>query len=192
MPQLSIHLLGIFQVTMNGKSVDGFRSEREKALLAYLLMERGRPVSREELKGFLWPEISDENASNNLRVSLHRLRHALPMASDQPEFLLVGRELVQVTPSAEVWIDVTAFLAHLEAAKNWGTPQHHAHPERILHLSAAAKLYLGDFLTGFALDHSPAFEQWVTRTRERLHHLNLQALNSLTERIFVGAICARH
>ncbi len=77
MPQLQLHLLGPFQLTRGEEHTVEFRSEKERLLLAYLAIEGARPHSREALAGLLWPEQPHEQAHNNLRVTLHRLRQAL-------------------------------------------------------------------------------------------------------------------
>ena len=48
-------------------------------------------------------------------------------------------------------------------------------------LKQATTLYQGDFLDGFYLDNSPAFEQWALLERERLRTLALAAWQQLIE-----------
>ena len=55
-PRLSICLLGSFQVTLQGRSVTGFPSDKARSLLAYLAVEADRSHRRETLAGLLWPE----------------------------------------------------------------------------------------------------------------------------------------
>jgi hypothetical protein len=45
----------------------------------------------------------------------------------------------------------------------------------------ATALYRGDFLDGFYLDGSPAFEQWALLERERLRNLALSAFGRLID-----------
>jgi DNA-binding SARP family transcriptional activator len=56
-PRLSIHLLGSFQVNLDGEPVTGFESDKVRALLAYLAVETGGPHRREKLAGLCWPEL---------------------------------------------------------------------------------------------------------------------------------------
>jgi hypothetical protein len=51
MAQLSIRLLGPFQVTVAGEPATGFATDKARALLAYLVVEAGRPHRREALAG---------------------------------------------------------------------------------------------------------------------------------------------
>src|SRR5262249_52898993 len=48
-------------------------------------------------------------------------------------------------------------------------------------LEAATTLYRGDFLDGFYLDGSPAFEQWALLERERLRTLAIAAYQQLVD-----------
>ena len=49
MAQLSLSLLGSFQATLDGKPITGFKSNRVRALLAYLAVEADRQHRREVL-----------------------------------------------------------------------------------------------------------------------------------------------
>jgi DNA-binding SARP family transcriptional activator len=48
-------------------------------------------------------------------------------------------------------------------------------------LQQAVDLYRGDFLAGFFLDDSPAFEEWMLLKREWLRREALQALSQVAE-----------
>ncbi len=54
-----------------------------------------------------------------------------------------------------------------------------ATPERLGHLSAAVDLYPEDFLAGFTLPDSPAFDEWQFFQRESLRQLYGQVLEQL-------------
>ena len=120
MARLSINLLGPFQVTLNEAPVIGFRSDKVRALLAYLAMEAGRPHRRESLAGLLWPDMSDRTARKNLRLSIHRLRQAIDDLEGDPGYLTVTRETVQFNRT-DCWLDVAAFNELLDEVN------HHRH-----------------------------------------------------------------
>src|SRR5438270_3321079 len=73
---LSLELLGAFRAAA-GVSGTGFRTDKVRALLAYLAVEAGRPHPRTTLATLLWPDMPDETALRNLRKTLHRLHEAL-------------------------------------------------------------------------------------------------------------------
>jgi hypothetical protein len=77
MPRLNLRLLGPFQATLDGRPINGFESNKVRALLAYLVIESDRPHSRDELVGLLWPDQPDASARANLRQALANLRHII-------------------------------------------------------------------------------------------------------------------
>lgn len=65
------------------------RGRKARALLAYLALHPGRPVSRERLAGLLWGDRGEEQARASLRQAITELR---PLASDDRQALLVDRD----------------------------------------------------------------------------------------------------
>jgi DNA-binding SARP family transcriptional activator/predicted ATPase len=179
MAQLALYLLGTFQLTLDGKWITRFRSDKLRALLAYLAVESGRPHRREVLAGLFWPDYPDQVALSNLRKSLHLLRQAIgyEVAAGAP-LLTITRQAVQLNPMA-LWLDVAEFQALLTACE--------AHMHRHLHdcrpcmerLTQAVRLYQGEFLAGFSLTGTLAFDEWVLIQREMLHQQALAALGNL-------------
>ena len=68
---MSLSLLGPFQATLDGQPVTGFKSNKVRALLAYLAVEADRTHRREVLAGLLWPDWPDRDALDNLRYALY-------------------------------------------------------------------------------------------------------------------------
>jgi DNA-binding SARP family transcriptional activator len=160
MAHLRLSLLGSFRIALDGEPLVGFKSARERALLAYLAVEADRPHSREKLAGLLWPEWPDQSALRNLRYGLSDLRRVLRDPEAKKPFLLVSREQLQFDASSDHWLDVAAFAT---LAK--GDRAQPAMPER---LEEAVALHQGPFLEGFSVADSAPFEDWATTTRERL------------------------
>ena len=77
MPQLAIHLLGPFQVTLDSQPVTGFAYDKVRALLAYLAVEADHFHRRETLATLFWPDHPPKLARQNLRQSLATLRGQL-------------------------------------------------------------------------------------------------------------------
>jgi hypothetical protein len=76
-PRWSLRLLGPFVLECDGVPVTGFRSDKVRALLAYLAVEPGRPWSRSTLADLLWPDRPEGVARSNLRSALSNLRRVL-------------------------------------------------------------------------------------------------------------------
>lgn len=179
---LKIALFVSFQVSLNGRSLTDFATDKARALLVYLLLERQQPHRRESLATLLWPDQPDARARQNLRQALSNLRQALGDSDESTTpYLLIDRHEVQFNPQAAVWLDVAEFVALADTCKH----HHHRHPSTCLpclrRQEAMLALYPGDFLAGFSLTDSSPFEEWVLLKREWLHIYAVEALEHLAD-----------
>jgi DNA-binding SARP family transcriptional activator/predicted ATPase/Tfp pilus assembly protein PilF len=168
---LTLFLLGGFHLKRDGSPLTGFATDKARALLAYLTVERARPHRRESLAALLWPEQSNERARQSLRQALSHLKSAL--GSD--EVLLVTPQDVQIHPQAEVWTDVSEIERLVRACES----HRHRNLEHCLpclkRQEQIAALAQGEFLAGFPSQNSEPFEEWLVLTRERLHQAAMTA-----------------
>ena len=171
MSALRVRLLGGFEVWHGERLIVGFESQKARALLAYLISQRGRSFSRDHLAALLWPESGPEAARHALRQAVYSLRSLLPAGDEAPPLLADHRE-VRFNPAGEHWLDAAAFE---EALRRGGVQ---ADPHR---LAAAAQLYRGDFLSGFHVKEALEFEEWLFREQERLREAAVSALRTLVE-----------
>jgi predicted ATPase/DNA-binding SARP family transcriptional activator len=178
MALLSLNFLGSFQVSLDEIPLTAFRSDKDRALLAYLALESDRPHRRETLAGLFWAELPEDAALNNLRKALHHLRQQLDDEKSAPSFLLVTTKTIQFNPQSRHRLDVTEFLRVVDHTR------HHLHRHltrcQTCHAAylQAANLYRGDFLKGFSLPDSVAFDEWLVVRREQFR---LQALDVLQQ-----------
>ncbi len=77
---LEIQILGSYSVSYNGQTVPELEHARLQELLTFLLLKRGKPVSRQQAAFLFWPNSKEDQARTNLRNLLHRLRRVLPLA----------------------------------------------------------------------------------------------------------------
>ncbi len=172
---LSIHTLGSFHVTLDGKPVTAFESNKVRALLVYLATEADRPHSRDSLIGFLWPDQPEQAARRNLSQALFNLRQVIGDEKADPPFLCVTRQTVQFNSDCSYWLDIAEF--EKQVAECTGKSVETAAGC----LQSAADLYLGEFLAGFFVDDSLPFGEWAALLRERLHRQALDALYHLAD-----------
>lgn len=159
---LCIRLLGRFDVRLNDSPASGFRSDKVRALLAYLVTESDRAHRRETLAGLLWPDVPEAAARNSLRTALVNLRSAIGDRAADPPYLHISRTALQFNADSDAWCDVTAFRRLVASSS---TP---LHEEEVVQSSdEAVELYRGSFLEGFSLADSVAFEDWVVVNREQ-------------------------
>lgn len=178
MPHLKLALLGGFQVTLDSRPVTRFKSNKVRALLAYLAVQAERPHRRETLAGLLWPERSDRDALNNLRYSLANLRKTLDDRSSTTPFLLIDHDTVQFNPTSDAWLDVDQLLAPIAAAHG-PYAAGALSPAAITALESTLALYRGSLLEGFSAGDAAPFEEWLLLRREQIAQQVTWALASL-------------
>lgn len=171
MPTLHIQLLGEFRLVYDGNLLAAVNTARLQALLAYLLLHRDAPQSRQQVAFLFWPDTHEAQALTNLRNLLHKLRHALP---EPDRFLLVDSQTVQWRPDAPFRLDVADFDVALTQATTWAE------------LERALKIYGGDLLPS-------CYDEWILPERQHLQRRMLDALLQLiglleTERDYRSAI----
>jgi CheY-like chemotaxis protein/DNA-binding SARP family transcriptional activator len=168
-PILRIYSLGAVEVYRGQERVPetAWKTQKNRFLLAYLALQRGRPVAEERLAGEFWP---DSNAqAKNLTGALSVLRLCLRPSHWQGEldYLLRAPAQVGLNPAFPRWHDVdeleTALLeaSRQRAAALW-------QPAALSALRAAA-LYRGQYLEDCYMD-------WVLPIRTRLERGLTEAL----------------
>jgi DNA-binding SARP family transcriptional activator/predicted ATPase len=168
MAHLSLSLLGSLQVTLDGQPVTGFKSNKVRALLAYLAVEADQPHRRELLAGLLWPDWPNRDALSNLRYALSNLRQVIGDQKAEQPFLLITRDTLQFNAASDFSLDVAAFAGLREDLGG------------LSDLEEVVGLYRGSFLEGFSLPDAAPFEEWALLTRERLAREMSSALHRLS------------
>jgi DNA-binding SARP family transcriptional activator/predicted ATPase len=156
-----VALLGPPRIEDAGLPVE-LATRKATALLAYLAVT-GERHNRDALAALLWPEADQAHARNTLRYTLSVLKQALGGA-----WLDVGRESVGLRQGEEAWLDVDHFHRQLATCRMHGHRETDVCPACLPALTEAVALYRGDFLVGFTLRDSPAFDEWQFLTGERL------------------------
>ena len=171
-PRTTILLLGAPRIEHDGEPIE-VDTRKAIALLAYLAVTRRRHA-RDALAGLLWPEYNQTRARAALRRTLSSLGKARAEG-----WLEADREGVDLARN-EVWIDVDRFRDLLAACRTHGHPEAEVCPECLPPLSEAVELYRDDFLAGFALRDSAAFDDWQFFQAEELRRELAGALEKLS------------
>lgn len=155
---LRIRFLGSFELQYPGER-DGPPQSlllpatlKAQSLLAYLIVHRRRPHSRDHLAELFWGDRPERNARRSLSTALWQIRRCLP----QDGLLLAAATHVRFSREYPLWLDTQAFEA-LAAQLDFAS------------LQAAVDLYRGDFLDGF-------YDDWVIGERYRLESVLLDVL----------------
>jgi DNA-binding SARP family transcriptional activator len=164
---LQIRLLGELDLRRGDAALPPLDSARAESLLAYLLLHRDAPQSRQSLAYLFWPDSSEPQAQTNLRHVLHNLRRTLP---DLDQFVEVTPRALRWRTDSLFWLDVAAFeQAISRAEKETGDMG-------LAALQKATELYVGDLLDG-------CYDEWLLGERERLRKRYLTALEQLAHRL---------
>jgi DNA-binding SARP family transcriptional activator len=170
--RLRVRLFGGFEVWSGSQPIDGFESQKVRALLAYLACHPGRVLARDHLAGLLWPERGPEAARHALRQAAYNLKTSLPAGTRSP--ILGTYNGLQLNPEAGLWTDVAAFEEALRLGKSRESFDVHQ-------LTTAAQLYRGELLSGFFVRDCESFEEWLVVEQERLREAAVDVLRSLVE-----------
>lgn len=161
-----IQLCGRLRVDLGERHVTpSLRGRQGRILLAYLVLNRNRAVSRDELIGAIWPTAAPADPSASLRTQLSHLRAALGTES------LAGRDTVELHLPEQVWVDIEAAEQAIEAADSalssgeWRDSWIQAH----ISLNIAGRPFLGGF-------EAP----WVDEVRVELSELELRSLEVIS------------
>src|SRR5689334_19442067 len=108
----TIRLCGPLVVEVSGERFEAALPSRQGRLaFAYLVLHRGRAVSRGELVSALWPGQPPAGAQTLLTQLLSRLRRALP------DGMLQGRSQLSLQLDSDAWVDVEVAASALARAR---------------------------------------------------------------------------
>ena len=162
-PTARIRLFGGFDVALDGAGVPPLESARAESLLAYLVLHRDAPQSRQSMAFRLWPDSTEAQARTNLRHVLHNLRSRVPAVD---RYIEITARTVRWRTEEPSWLDVAAFERLLATDDADG---------RTAALREAVGLYSGDLLEGHV-------DEWLLAERDRLRQRCLEALAELVAR----------
>jgi DNA-binding SARP family transcriptional activator len=172
MARLSIHLFGPFHALVDDCPVWGFKTDKDRLLLAYLAVEKAQPNRREALAELLWPGRPQGAALANLRHTLSILRKILQTPHEDPPFLVATRHCLQLNPAADIWTDIEQFQFLL----NQNLPPSFSADR----LERAVCCYSGAFLEGFLTCGILELEGWIEARRAQYHQMFMLVLNRLS------------
>jgi len=171
---LRIYLMGELCLASRERLVRAqrLRGRQGRLAFAYLVSERDRPVSRDELIELLWPDRTPPAFEVALSALLSKLRAMLAAAGLSSHALRPVAHSYQLRLPAGSWIDTEESLRAVhdaEAALRSGSPQRAYGPAVV-----ASSILRRSFLPG---DHGV----WIERKRDELVGIRLRALDCLAE-----------
>lgn len=132
------------------------------AFCSFLVLNRQRRITREEIQAVFWPDAVPARAQERLRRTLYLLRRAVEPHTDL--ITAEGTELA-IAPEADLWVDYEAFEKMLMDAFRRDPPSRQP-------LEGAVTLYTDDLL-------KDVYADWILLEREYARQRFLTALRHL-------------
>ncbi len=169
---LSLRTFGSIDLTaQDGRRIEELLAQPKRlAVLSYLAVANEEFHRRDTLLALFWPELPESNARDALNQTIRQIRrhcgHEIVLSRGAEE-LAVNR--------AELRCDAVELQRLMKLDE----------------LEAAAALYRGDFLSGFHIDASVRFDEWLERERRELKRLAIAAFDTMARRAASSADCRR-
>ena len=153
---VQVLLLGPLTVRAAGKELDHWRTAKSRDMLAYLALNRGRPVTRDQLIEALWPEADPAAILGSFHTSMHHLRRGL---GDQAASLITFGGGAYRFDASRAYLDLDDFTEAAAAAaeQDW---------------RRAVALYRGNLLEDLSYD-------WCEAPREKARQVYTGVLRRL-------------
>lgn len=174
MKHIHFTLFGNLSVHYDKKPLNGCDSLKVRELLAYLLLNRDRPHTREALASLLWGDsCTTARSKKYLRNALWRLNSAIDRCPEltQSNLIIVNAGSIELRTLPTLWVDTAVFEQAYGTVK--GSTNHDLSSTNVTALRTAIDLYTAPLLSSWHQD-------WCTVERNRLHHMYLLMLEKLS------------
>ena len=165
--------LGPFYCEYKGRRIDGdnWVSKRAIYVLMYLLQERKRTVSAEELVDIFWPESNLEDGKNKLYNTIYLLRKSLKKNGAPKDIVESNNGGYMLNKSYQIWTDWDHFEKNISKLTLGAEIS-------IEELESLFKLYRGDYFI------SLKYEGWTEINREKIREYYLLLIDLMTHRLY--------
>ena len=166
---LQIFVLGKFGLVANerGIAVEKWKRRQAVTLLKFLVTHLDRPVHRERILDYLWPEVDEERGWGRLKVTMYYLRTQL-RASGAGEDALQTMGSAYLLRGDAVWVDSENFEKLVTEGRS--LQDEGRYDEALRCYDEAQFLYRGDYL------EQDVYADWCAEERERLGEIYMEML----------------
>jgi len=171
MDKLKIYLFGKFRIFYDNQPINGLGARKVQELFVYLLVNRDRFHTRDNLADLLWTNSSVSQSKQYLRQSLWQLNSSLDgKCETKNQVLTLESEWIKINPEAELWIDIDKF--EKAYSLSLGIQGRNLEEQAVNSLQDAVELYQGQFLKNW-------YQNWCIFERERFQNMYLIMLDKL-------------
>ena len=173
LPILNVHMLGDFSVMYGNQPISFGKNTTTKAmkLLQILLYHGEQGISREKLLNALYVREELADASNNLRVTVHRLKKIIVDAGlPADEYIHIKKGIYSWQAPMRVEVDVKRFVSLYKESKECTDKER---KEELL--TQVCQMYHGEFLPALS------GEEWVLLESIQYKKIYSESLKELCE-----------
>jgi DNA-binding SARP family transcriptional activator len=175
---LAVCMLGVFDLTIDGRRVADWRGQRTQSLMQFLAAHRHRHVPRDELITSVWPDADEDGGRHRLHQAIYELRRTLHAIDSGHSPIVCSGGGYQLDDEVPVWVDAEEFEDLGSAASRCFAARRR--DEAIELGQQALRLYRGDFLCQVTSADWPTAER--NRLRARFVQLSIHVGELLAER----------
>ena len=172
---LSIKMLGNFTISLNGLELTESKLKMKQLanLLAFMIYNREKHLSLDNLYNILWPNENSDNPAHALRNLVYRIRVLLKdtLDADMSYILTLESNSYRWNSDIKIDYDVDKFEEYIKTASAPDSDKE----EQIKNYLKAAALYEDDFLISYSI------QDWVVPIATYYRHMYSKAVKKLTE-----------
>jgi len=171
---LRIFALGQFGLAINGEGLDveGWKRKQAAVVLKCLVSQLGRPVHRERLIEWLWPEADETRGWQRLKVTMSFLRAKLRDGGAVADTIKTVGQSYLLRRDA-VLVDSDTFVSLVSAG--WSLLKEGDLGQAQARFEEAESLYRGDYL------EDEPYAEWCAEERARLREIHLELLAGMAK-----------
>ncbi|WP_022819768.1 AfsR/SARP family transcriptional regulator [Fusobacterium russii] len=167
---LDIKFLGKVKIEYDGINIADRFGAKTKALLSLLILNKNKPLNREKIVSYLWPDSTEDSGKFNLRFNLWQLRNAIGLDKNGNEFLNTGRSHCGINLNYIFSCDVID-IRKFEIKENVTAKE----------LEKLREKFSGDFFEGFYFKNCEEFNENIILERSYFEDKKVKILLKLVE-----------
>ena len=165
---LDINFLGKVKIEYNGVDITDKFGAKTKALLSLLILNKDKPLNREKIILYLWPDSTEDSGKFNLRFNLWQLRNIIGSDEKGNKFLHTGRSHCGINENYNYNCDVIDIKA-FNLKENVS----------IKKLEELRKKFSGEFFEGFYFKNCNDFNENIILERSYFEEQKIKILLKL-------------
>lgn len=167
---LNISFLGKFKIEYNEQDITDKIGVKTSALIALLILQEKREISREKVIAYLWPDSNEDAAKYNLRYNLWLLKKVIPLDDNGEGFLRINKDFCGINFNYNFQCDILKVVS-FSSGKEYSGKE----------LIDFKDTFKGDFFEGNYFNNCDEFNEIIIFQRNKLENHRIKILRKLVE-----------